>query len=533
MPDDSVERVPRKGNRALTAVVLIALASCAASAAAGVDIRAYIAGTWDTLTRSNRDLAKAAVDPKFPAPADGRWPVYVSARTDRAAVEAALEREMLPGTSGRIAVRNLPPDPAGAVEPGLLYLPKPYVVPGGRFNEMYGWDSYFILLGLVADGRLDLARAMNDNFLYEIREYGRILNANRTYYLTRSQPPFLTRMLLEVYGADHDKAALGRALPEVLACYRLWTTEPHLTPESGLARYWDFGEGPAPEVLSAEKDDKGRTHYELVQDYFRTHKIADYDVSEYYDAKAGRLTPLFYKGDRSNRESGFDPSNRFGPFNIDIVHYNPVCLNSLVYLMEMDIAQILDTIGRPGESGPWRARASERAARVNRLMWDAKDGLYYDYDFVHKRVRRYPYLTTFYPLWAGFASKDQAAGVARNLKKFERPGGLETSTFESGNQWDAPFGWAPLELIAVEGLRRYGFREDADRISRNFVSMVEEEYRKTGIIVEKYDVVRRGTEVSAAIRFGYRTNEPGFGWTNGVVLRFKAAMGKAAGGNHP
>jgi alpha,alpha-trehalase len=111
---------------------------------------------------------------------------------------------------------------------------------------MYGWDSYFILLGLVADGRLDLARAMNDNFLYEIREYGRILNANRTYYLTRSQPPFLTRMLLEVYGADHDKAALERAFPEVLACYKLWATPPHLTPETGLARYWDFGEGPAP-----------------------------------------------------------------------------------------------------------------------------------------------------------------------------------------------------------------------------------------------------------------------------------------------
>ena len=117
----------------------------------------------------------------------------------------------------------------------------------------------------------------------------------------------------------------------------------------------------------------------------------------------------------------------------------------------------------------------------------------------------------------------------RNLKKFERPGGLQTSTFESGNQWDAPFGWAPLQLLAVEGLRRYGFTDDADRISRNFVSMVDAEYRKTGIIVEKYDVVRRGTEVSDAIRFGYRTNEPGFGWTNGVVLRFMGGMAKTVG----
>jgi alpha,alpha-trehalase len=517
----------RRGYRFLTVAALIASVTLSA---ANLDIRAYIAATWNTLTRSNRDLAKAAVDPKFPAPADGRWPVFVSARTNALAVEAALRREMQPGTFDKIAVRNLPADPGRTVDPGLLYLPKPYVVPGGRFNEMYGWDSYFILLGLVADRRLDLARAINDNFLYEIREYGRILNANRTYYLSRSQPPFLTRMLLEVYAADHDKSALERAFPEVLACYKLWATEPHLTPETGLARYWDFGEGPAPEVISAEKDAQGRTHYELVRDYFRTHKITDYDVAEYYDARTGRSTPAFYKGDRSMRESGFDPSNRFGPFNIDIVHYNPVCLNSLLYRMETDIAEILDTIGRGGESGAWRIKASDRAARVNRLMWDAQDELFYDYDFVRKRIRRYPFLTTFYPLWAGLASKAQAAGVVRNLKKFERPGGLETSTFESGNQWDAPFGWAPLQFLAVEGLRRYGFGEDADRISREFVSMVDEEFRKTGIIVEKYDVVRRGAEVSAAIRFGYHTNEPGFGWTNGVVLRFMGARAKAARG---
>jgi alpha,alpha-trehalase len=522
--------MPQRSLRRLALSLLVA--TCIAIRAADVPIGAYIAHTWDTLTRSNRELAKAAVDPKFPAPADGRWPVYVSARTDLAAVEAALQREMEPGTYGKVALRKLPADTASPVEPGLLYLPKPYVVPGGRFNEMYGWDSYFILLGLVSGGRLDLARAMNDNFLYEIREYGRILNANRTYYLSRSQPPFLTRMLLEVYGADHDKAALAKALPEVVACYRLWATEPHLTPESGLSRYWDFGEGPAPEVVASEKDSKGRNHYQLVQDYFRTNKISAYDANQYYDAAADRLTPLFYKGDRSMRESGFDPSNRFGPFNIDIIHYNPVCLNSLLYLMETEIAQILDTVGRPGESGEWREKARDRAARMNRLMWDAKDGLYYDYDFVHKRVRRYPFLTTFYPLWAGIASREQAAAVVRNLKQFERPGGLQTSSEQSGNQWDAPFGWAPLELIAVEGLRRYGYEDDANRISREFVSMVEESYDKTGIIVEKYDVVARGTEVSTAIRFGYRSNEPGFGWTNGVLLRLKGERAKAAGAPH-
>ena len=132
-------------------------------------------------------------------------------------------------------------------------------------------------------------------------------------------------------------------------------------------------------------------------------------------------------------------------------------------------------------------------------MWNERDGLYYDYDFVHRRVRQYPFLTTFYPLWAGIASREQAARVARNLPKFERPGGLQTSTYLSGSQWDAPFGWAPLQMIAVDGLRRYGYREDADRVSKKFLSLVLAEYQKTGTIVEKYDVVRRGTDVSSEV----------------------------------
>jgi alpha,alpha-trehalase len=222
------------------------------------------------------------------------------------------------------------------------------------------------------------------------------------------------------------------------------------------------------------------------------------------------------------RESGFDPSNRFGPFNVDIIHYDPVCLNSLLYLMETQTAEILHALGR--DASLWQKRAQNRAARINRLMWNARDGLYYDYEFVHSRLRRYPFLTTFYPLWAGIASKEQAAAVEKNLSKFERPGGLQTSTFESGNQWDAPFGWAPLQMIAVEGLRRYGYSGDADRISREWLSLVDDQFHKTGIIVEKYDVVHRAMDVSKTIRFGYGSNEAGFGWTNGVYTRLLDAL---------
>ena len=239
-------------------------------------------------------------------------------------------------------------------------------------------------------------------------------------------------------------------------------------------------------------------------------------MNQYYDRTTDQLTPLFYKGDRSMRESGFDPSNRFGPFNIDIIHYDPVCLNSLLYLMETQTADILRTTGRTQDAEKWLGRARNRGEKVNRMMWDEKDGLYYDYDFVNKRVRHYPFLTTFYPLWAGLATKQEAARVVKNLSLFEKMGGLQTSTYVSGNQWDSPFGWAPLQMIAVEGLRRYGYNDDAERISMKFLSLVRREFLRQGFIVEKYDVVNGGSNVSAQIHFGYSANQAGFGWTNAV-----------------
>ncbi|HEX4808180.1 MAG TPA: trehalase family glycosidase [Bryobacteraceae bacterium] len=469
----------------------------------------YIRRTWTTLTRSNASIAKAAVDPKFKPLPNGRWPVYIASTEHQAAVEADLRAAMKPEDFGKIEIRSLPADPTTLETPGLLYLPKPYVVPGGRFNEMYGWDSYFIQLGLLRDGDLDLARDMADNFVYEIRNYGRILNANRTYYLSRSQPPFFTQMLLGVYQKTHDQQWLDNAATAIAPYYAFWTNEPHLTPETGLSRYYDLGDGPAPEVLSAERNEEGLNHYQLVAQYFKTHTFDDYDVNQYFDRKTDSVTPLFYKGDRSMRESGFDPSNRFGPFNIDIIHYDPVCLNTLLYLMEMQSAEIL-------KDPVWRQRAEHRAAKINELMWDDRDGLYYDYNFVSKNVRRYPFLTTFYPMWAGIASKQQAARIVANLPKFERPGGLQTSIVVSGNQWDSPFGWAPLEYIAVEGLRKYGYNTEADRISLKWLSMIQRDFDVRGRIVEKYDVVSANSDVSAHIHFGYSSNEAGFGWTNAV-----------------
>lgn len=532
------KRQVRKAFSLMAALLLLALSASAlpklsaetASAEQLRSIQRYIKQSWRTLMRSNAQLASAAVDPKFKTAADHRWPVYVSRSESIQRVEQALRSQMSAEDFNKIEIRRLPDDPKEIREQGLLYLPYPYVVPGGRFNEMYGWDSYFIQVGLVRDGEIELAKNMVDNFLYEIEYYGEILNANRTYFLSRSQPPFLTQMILNVYRKNHDVVWLRNAVPAVEKYYRYWAAEPHLVRETNLSRYYDLGDGPAPEVLSDELDEKGRTHYDRVKEYYRTHEVKDYDLGQYYNKETDRLTDLFYKGDRSMRESGFDPSNRFGPFNIDIIHYNPVCLNSLLYLMETDTAEILKTLGRAREAGVWRARAEERGRRINRLMWDDRDGLYYDYNFVTKSVRRYPFLTTFYPLWVGIADRKQAARVVANLHLFERPGGLQTSTNISGNQWDAPFGWAPLHLIAVQGLRRYGYTEEADRITADFLSMILKDFIEHNTIVEKYDVVRRGSDVGAGIRFGYKSNEIGFGWTNAAFteLYFQLPANKQA-----
>ena len=159
-------------------------------------------------------------------------------------------------------------------------------------------------------------------------------------------------------------------------------------------------------------------------------------------------------------------------------------------------------------------------------MWDERDGLYYDYNFVEKRVRRYPFVTAFYPLWAGIADRKQAARVVANLSRFEQPGGLQTSTNASGSQWDAPFGWGNLQMIAVKGLRRYRYAKEANRIAANFLSMILKDFLEHNTIVEKYDVVRRSSQLGAGIKFGYSANQIGFGWTNAAFTEMYAELPK-------
>ena len=211
-------------------------------------LRDYIHAAWAPLTRTLAALPAAAADPKAPHVAGAAWPVYVPHDVEPRRIAEELARVLSPAALATIDLLRLPSDRSRVVPPGLLYLPRPYVVPGGRFNEMYGWDSYFILLGLLADGRLDLARDVTDNQLYQVRHYGGVLNANRTYYLTRGQPPFIGEMVLAIYRATGDRRWLMEARDAVVAEHAHWTSPPHAIPGLGLSRYLDHGAGPAPEV---------------------------------------------------------------------------------------------------------------------------------------------------------------------------------------------------------------------------------------------------------------------------------------------
>ena len=273
-----------------------------------------------------------------------------------------------------------------------------------------------------------------------------------------------------------------------------------------------------PRLCLGNADESNKNHYERVREYYRTHEVKEYNLADFYDKQTDQLTPLFYRGDRAMRESGFDPSARFGPFSVGIVNHNSVDLNSLLYRMEMDMAASYSLLDQPRTAEIWSQRATTRASTIRGLMWDPKAGLFDDYNFVTKQRQDYPFLTTFYPLWAGLATPEQAAAVAANLPLFEKEGGLQTSTNLSGNQWDAPFGWAPLQIITIQGLRRYGFHAEAERLSLKFLSMILRDFDQHRTIKEKYNVIEGKSDLGAGIRFGYTSNEIGFGWTNAAFV---------------
>jgi alpha,alpha-trehalase len=516
----------------------------------------YIQGAWDTLTRSMTDChslvdIKVTTNPILYMPADMKAPAAVKDLTDKCHVRLVW----LPKPIEKLG----DVDPKVLPDEGLLYLPQPYVVPGGRFNEMYGWDSFFILLGLEADHREALAKGMVDNFLFEIENYGGVLNANRTYYLTRSQPPFLTSMIRAVYenpasfaqrtaGRTEARRWLEHAYALAEKDYSTWTRPEHLAGKTGLARYFDYGKGPVPEMA----DDNA--YYSDVIRWIEAHPHEGGDGflvkgSEHPDAAeterlkqtscdvatsvvcmrawAGgyRLTKDFYVGDRAMRESGFDPSNRFGPFSGETHHFAPVCLNSLLYRYERDMEHLAHVMGKAQDAQKWSRLAQKRNAAIHRYLWWPRSGVFADWDFTHSRPNQYAYITSLYPLWAGVATQEEARQVVAKLALFERQGGLSMSNTDTGLQWDEPFGWAPTNWIAVAGLESSGFHGDAARLAQKFDQTVDRGFAHDGTIREKYNVVSANADVQVAT--GYKTNVIGFGWTNAVYLKMKGIAEKA------
>ncbi|HET7292441.1 MAG TPA: trehalase family glycosidase [Vicinamibacteria bacterium] len=477
---------------------------------------------WDGLTRriDAEGLARVALDtkaasqPRLYVPASDPEGFGHFSRIARERPELNLEVVRLP--------ERITPEYVLSINdrPGLLSLVPglPFVVPGGRFNELYGWDSYFEALGLLHDGRLDLAKAMVEHFLYEIRHYGQILNANRSYYLTRSQPPFLTSMGLAVHahmapGPERD-AWLRAVADAAIREYRtVWTGERRLTP-TGLSRYNGGGIGMPPETEPG--------HFDAVLAPYAA--AAGLELRAYADRYAKRLLAQpaldeYFVHDRTVRESGHDTSNRLEGRAANLC---TVDLNALLFRYERDIGRLLD-------SDEWRARAERRRALVNELCWDETRGMFFDYDFVARRRTGYESVTTLHPLWAGLASPEQARRLVEEaLPLFEEAGGLVSCTEASRGpvsperpqrQWDYPFGWPPHQMLAWQGLLDYGYGEVAQRLAYRWLLMIATNAADyNGTVPEKYDVVNRTHQVFAeygnvGTEFDYITKE-GFGWMN-------------------
>ncbi|KAE8328367.1 trehalase-domain-containing protein [Aspergillus sergii] len=428
----------------------------------------------------------------------------------------------------------------------IEYSGVPFVVPGGRFNELYGWDSYMESLGLLVSNRVDLAKSMVINFCFCIKHYGKILNANRSYYLLRSQPPFLTDMALRVYERiKGEPDALEFLRTSILAAikeyYSVWTAEPRFDPVSGLSRYRPEGLGVPPETEP--------THFlHLLTPYAEKHGMKFDDFVQAYNNGIIKEPELdeYFLHDRAVRESGHDTSYRLERVCANIA---TVDLNSLLYKYEVDIARIIrtyfkDRLEIPPEfrteqskdiasesSSVWDRRARRRKMRMDAYLWDEEKGMYFDYDTAKQERTSYESATTFWTMWAGLATPHQASAlVSKALPKLEAYGGLLSGTEESrgiisldrpNRQWDYPYGWAPQQMLAWTGLLRYGYQEEAERLAYKWLYMITKAFVDfNGVVVEKYDVTRPIDPHRVDAEYGNQgvdfkgAPREGFGWVN-------------------
>ncbi|RAY83634.1 alpha,alpha-trehalase [Enterobacter cloacae] len=388
----------------------------------------------------------------------------------------------------------------------LLPLPKPYVVPGGRFREVYYWDSYFTMLGLAESDHWDKISDMVDNFAYEIDTFGHIPNGNRSYYLSRSQPPFFS-MMVELL-ATHDSDALKKYRPQMEKEYAYWMDGVNaLQPGQANKRVVKLNDGA---ILNRYWDDRDTPRPESWLDDVNTAK-----------SNPNRPATEIYRDLRSAAASGWDFSSRWmdDPQKLGTIRTTsivPVDLNALMFKMEKLLARASQESGDAASASKYEALATARQKAIESHLWNDKEGWYADYDLKSKKVRNQLTAAALFPLYVKAAAQDRADKVAAaTSSRLLKPGGIATTTVNSGQQWDAPNGWAPLQWVAAEGLQNYGQEKVSMDVTWRFLKNVQHTYDREKKLVEKYDVSTTGTGGGG----GEYPLQDGFGWSNGVTLK--------------
>lgn len=402
----------------------------------------------------------------------------------------------------------------------------PFVVPGGRFNEMYGWDSYFESIGLLIDGKVDLAKGMADNFQYEIKHYGKILNANRSYYLTRTQPPFYSSLIREVFEKTKDKTWLQNHLKTAIKEYEtVWMVQGKRLTENGLNRYLAEGLGFPPECEVGHFDS-------ILKRYADKAKISirDYEKGYAEGNIINKDLDAYFVHDRTVRESGHDTSYRIEKICADL---NVVELNAMLFKYETDFAEVIkhefNGLFESYTTSYWEEKSKARRHAVDKYLWNEEEGLYFDYNVKTKSQSTFVAATTLVPLWAKLCSDEQAQKlIHKAIPMLKEKGGIVGSTKRSRGdinenrpqrQWDYPNGWAPHQMMIWKGLFNYGYINEAQELIYRWLFMITKNaVDYNGTIPEKYDVVEATHKVFAeygnvGTDFEYITQE-GFGWMN-------------------
>jgi alpha,alpha-trehalase len=384
-----------------------------------------------------------------------------------------------------------------------LQMPAAYIVPGGRYQEFYYWDTYFTMVGLKADGQQAMIDSMIANFVSLIERYGHIPNGTRTYYLSRSQQPYFALML--DLSDDRDPALARRRLAALKSEYAYWMDGAGCTGADGACRH-----------VVRMPDGSLLNRYWDARDTPRDESYAE-DVST--SAAAAPRPPAEVDRDlRAGAESGWDFGSRWlaDGHTLSTIHTTdivPVDLNSLIWSMERSIAERCTALNDKACAEDFARRAETRRAAIQKYLWSDKDQHFVDYD--RRKGAPTPILSAamLMPLFVGLATAEQARITARVTEsRLLAPGGLRTTLIRSGQQWDMPNGWAPLQWIGIEGLERYGNSKLAREIAVRWVGTAGSFYAKTGRMIEKYDVEER-----AAGGGGEYAVQDGFGWTNGVT----------------